>query len=115
MSKRDNLLLVQDMLDSTIKIQDYTNDYSFDDFIDDDKTIDAVVRNFEIIGEAATRIDPDFQIKNSQIPWKKLKGYRNRLIHEYFGVDYQIVWDIISDDLSILLEELKKITGPNTA
>ena len=114
MSKRDNLLLVQDMLDSAIKIQEYTKGFSFDQFVDDDKTIDAVVRNFEIIGEAATRIHPDFQVEYSQIPWKKLKGYRNRLIHEYFGVDYQIVWDIISDDLSILLEELKKITGPNT-
>lgn len=114
MSKRDNLLLVQDMLDSAIKIQDYTKDYSFEQFIDDDKTIDAVVRNFEIIGEAASRIHPDFQIESSQIPWKKLKGYRNRLIHEYFGVDYQIVWDIISDDLNLLIEKLKKITGPNT-
>ena len=83
------------------KIQDYTKDYSYEQFIDDDKTIDAVVRNFEIIGEAATRIHPDFQIENPQIPWKKLRGYRNRLIHEYFGVDYQIVWDIISDDLKI--------------
>ena len=114
MSKRDNLLLVQDMLDSAVKIQEYTKGFSFEQFIDDDKTIDAVVRNFEIIGEAATRIHPDFQLENSQIPWKKLKGYRNRLIHEYFGVDYQIVWDIISDDLGILVEELKKITGPNT-
>ncbi|QNL22229.1 DUF86 domain-containing protein [Hyphobacterium sp. CCMP332] len=113
MSKRDNLLLVQDMLDSAKKIQDYTEDYSFEQFIDDDKTIDAVVRNFEIIGEAATRIHPDFQIENPQIPWKKLKGYRNRLIHEYFGVDYQIVWDIISDDLKFLVKNLNKITGPN--
>lgn len=113
MSKRDNLLLVQDMLDSANKIQEYTKGFSFDDFIGDDKTIDAVVRNFEIIGEAATRIDPVFQIANSQVPWKKLKGYRNRLIHEYFGVDYQIVWDILSDDLSTLITELKKITDPN--
>jgi uncharacterized protein with HEPN domain len=112
MFKRDNQLLVQDMLDSAIKIQDYTKDYSFEQFIDDDKTIDAVVRNFGIIGEAATRVHPDFQIENSQIPWKKLKGYRNRLIHEYFGVDYQIVWDIISDDLNMLVEALKKIINP---
>ena len=112
-NKRDNYLLVRDMLDSAIKIQDYTKNYSFEQFIDDDKTIDAVVRNFEIIGEAATRIHPDFQIENPQIPWKKLKGYRNRLIHEYFGVDYQIVWDIISDELKFLIEDLSKITGPN--
>lgn len=115
MSKRDNLLLVQDMLEAANKIQAYTRDYSFEDFIRDDKTIDAVVRNFEIIGEAATRIHPDFQIKTTQIPWQKLKGYRNRLIHEYFGVDYQIVWDVISDDLNTLVLELKRITHSNQA
>lgn len=101
MSKRDNLLLVQDMLKSAHKILNYTNSYSFDEFISDDKTIDAVVRNFEIIGEASSRIQLDFQDKYSQIPWQHFRGYRNRLIHEYFGVDYQIIWDIIKDDLDI--------------
>ena len=113
MSKRDNQLLAQDMLESSLKIKDYVKAYSYEDFINDGKTIDAVVRNFEIIGEAASRIDPDFQIEHSQIPWKELKGYRNRLIHDYFGVDYQIVWDIISDDLNTLITKLEGITGPN--
>lgn len=114
MSKRDNLLLVQDMLDSANKIQEYTFGFTLNDFIEDDKTIDAVVRNFEIIGEAATRIHLDFQVENAQIPWNKLKGYRNRLIHEYFGVDYQIVWDVISDDLSALIKELKNLIEDKT-
>ena len=90
MSKRDNLLLILDMLDAAQRIQTYTEGLDFDRFIDDQKTLDAVVRNFEIIGEASTRIHPDFQIQHAQIPWKHLRGYRNRLIHEYFGVDYQI-------------------------
>jgi uncharacterized protein with HEPN domain len=101
------------MLDSAFKIQEYTKGYSFEQFFNDDKTIDAVVRNFEIIGEADRRIHSDFQIENSENPWKKLRGFRNRIIHEYFGVDYQIFWDIISDDLNILVQELKKITGSN--
>ena len=92
MSKRDNQLLILDMLDAAQRIQTYTEGLDFDRFIDDQKTLDAVVRNFEIIGEASTRIHPDFQIQHAQIPWKHLRGYRNRLIHEYFGVDYQIVW-----------------------
>lgn len=114
MSRRDNLLLVQDMLEAALKIESYTLNYCFDDFINDDKTSDAVVRNFEIIGEAASRVNPDFQDENSGVPWKKLKGYRNRLIHEYFGVDYKIVWDIIQDELPDLIGEIRAILDFNS-
>ncbi|WP_202927948.1 HepT-like ribonuclease domain-containing protein [Cyclobacterium roseum] len=67
MSKRDVNLLLEDMLESAKKIKRYTADLSFEDFLKDEKTIDAVVRNFEIIGEAANRIDPDFRTNNSGI------------------------------------------------
>jgi len=67
MSNRDHLLLLEDMLDSAIKIKKYTENQNFEAFIEDDKTIDAVVRNFEIIGEAANRIDPDFKTQNPEI------------------------------------------------
>jgi len=115
MSRRDNHLLILDMLESAYRILTYTKDLNYDQFTDDQKTLDAVVRNFEILGEASTRILPDFQIENPQIPWKRLRGYRNRLIHEYFGVDYQIVWEIIQEDLSDLIGELEEIrkTGPH--
>jgi len=109
MSSRDNHLLITDMLESALRISKYTEGLKFDEFADDQKTLDAVVRNFEILGEAATRVLPDFQILNPQIPWKLLKGYRNRLIHEYFGVDYQIVWEIIQEDLPGLIERLEEI------
>jgi len=109
MSRRDNHLLVLDMLESAYRIQSYTEKLNYEEFIEDQKTLDAVVRNFEILGEASTRILPDFQVENPQIPWKRLKGYRNRLIHEYFGVDFQIVWEIIQEDLSKLIEELEEI------
>lgn len=91
MSKRDKILILEDMLQSANKIKRYTDKLDYDTFIEDDKTIDAVVRNFEIIGEAANRIDPDFQTKNPEIEWKRIRGFRNRIIHEYFGVDYEIV------------------------
>ncbi|MFY0673870.1 MAG: DUF86 domain-containing protein [Bacteroidia bacterium] len=109
MSKRDNMTLIHDMLESALKIKKYTQEYDYNKFIEDDKTIDAVVRNFEIIGEASSKIDPDYKIDHANIPWRKLKGYRNRLIHEYFGVDYQIVWEIIQDDLSGLIEAMEEI------
>ena len=73
MSKRDTLLLLDDMLQSAHKIKRYTNGLNYDSFLTDDKTIDAVVRNFEIIGEAANRIDPDFRESNPEIEWKRIR------------------------------------------
>lgn len=99
MSKRDLILLLEDMLESALKIKRYTTNLDYDQFLADDKTIDAVVRNFEIIGEAANRIDPDFRIINSEIDWRRIRGFRNRIVHDYFGIDYEIVWTIIERDL----------------
>ena len=109
MSRRDNHLLILDMLDAAYRIQSYTEGLDFEEFVNDQKTLDAVVRNFEIIGEASTRIHPDFQIEHSEISWKHLRGYRNRLIHEYFGVDYQIVWEIIQHELGELIGQLEEL------
>ncbi|MCG8307582.1 MAG: DUF86 domain-containing protein [Cytophagales bacterium] len=107
MSKRGHLLLLEDMLDSASKIKKYTSNFTYDDFINDDKTIDAVVRNFEIIGEAANRINPDFRTENPEIEWKRIRGFRNRIVHDYFGIDYDIVWSIIENDLSDLIDRLE--------
>ncbi len=104
MSKRDAKLLLEDMLDSMSKIHKYTFQYSFEEFCNDDKTIDAVIRNFEIIGEAANRIPDEIKSNNPEIPWRSLIGLRNRVIHEYFGVDLEIVWDIVINDLNECVE-----------
>lgn len=109
MSRRDIDLLLLDMRESAEKILKYTKGLSFDDFLADDKTIDAVVRNFEIIGEASIRIDDDFKLDNPQFEWKKLRGFRNRIVHEYFGIDYEIVWSIIENDLEELIFQLIEI------
>lgn len=106
MSKRDIYLLLLDMKESAEKILKYTEGLTYDDFLKDDKTIDAVVRNFEIIGEASIRIDDDFKLDNPQIEWKKLRGFRNRIVHEYFGIDYEIVWSIIQNDLEEVIFQL---------
>ena len=84
MSKRSSDLLLLDMKEAAEKILKYTKGLSFEDFLADYKTIDAVVRNFEIIGEASLRIDEDFRFEHPKIEWKKLRGFRNRIVHDYF-------------------------------
>lgn len=115
MSKRDTILLLEDMLQSAKRIKRYTENISFDSFMLDEKTIDAVVRNFEVIGEAANRIDPDFRDTNPEIEWKRLRGFRNRIVHDYFGIDYEIVWTIIESYLDELIDWLDTIIEDNKA
>lgn len=113
MSKRDTLLLLDDILQSAKKIKQYTQEHDYDSFLSDDKTIDAVVRNFEIIGEAANRIDPNFRDNNPQIEWKRIRGFRNRIVHDYFGIDYEIVWSIIETYLDEMIDWLETIVDNN--
>jgi uncharacterized protein with HEPN domain len=115
MSKRDIILLLDDMLQAAQKIKRYTKDLDFDAFVSEDKTIDAVVRNFEIIGEAANRVDQDFKDSNPEIEWKRIRGFRNRIVHDYFGIDYEIVWNIIETYLDELIEWLNTIIANNNA
>ena len=107
MSKRDNSLLIRDMLESATRIMSYVREMTFEEFEKDNKTADAVIRNFEIIGEAANRLDEEYKSLNPEIEWGKMKGFRNRIVHEYFGIDLEIVWQIIEDDLTILITSLE--------
>jgi uncharacterized protein with HEPN domain len=96
MSKRNLILLLNDIIESGETIIEYTkNMLVFEDFISDRKTIDAVIRNFEIIGEAANRLPADFKNKYNSIDWNRIRGFRNRIVHHYFGIDYEIVWRIL--------------------
>ena len=81
---------------------------SFDDFIKDDKTINAVVRNFEIIGEAANRVPEDFRSDHPEIEWRRIIAFRNRIIHEYFGINYEILWKIKEENISELTEFVQR-------
>lgn len=110
MSRRNPKLLVGDILDSAHKILDYTAGQSFEDFTKDSKTVDAVVRNFEIIGEAANRLPDEFKERFPEIDWHRIRGFRNRIVHEYFGVDYSIVWIIKETFLPQLIVQLKPIS-----
>lgn len=109
MYKRDFLLLLEDMQDSAYKIKRYTSELSYEEFISDDKTVDAVVWNFEIIGEAANRLDQNFRDMHPDTEWSRIRGFRNRVVHEYFGIDYRIVWTIIESYLDDLIENLSSM------
>jgi len=109
MSERSAELLLEDMLESCEKIMEYTKGISFEEFKKNYLVVDAVVRNFTVIGEAAGRIPDDFKRKYGEIEWNRIKGFRNRIVHDYFGIDYQIVWLIIENNIPELREHIKKI------
>ncbi|MCD8741889.1 DUF86 domain-containing protein [Mucilaginibacter roseus] len=109
MSKRQPNLLLEDMLESANKILTYTRHLDYQDFINDSKTIDAVVRNFEIIGEAANRLPESFRDENPEIDWHKIRGLRNRIVHDYFGIDYSIIWTIKEEFLNRIIEQITEL------
>lgn len=109
MSKRSTDLLIDDIIESGQKILDYTAGLTFEHFISDDKTVDAVIRNFEIIGEAATRLPEVFKETYPEIDWHKIRGLRNRIVHDYFGIDYSIVWKIRETYLPKMMEQLHSL------
>jgi len=107
MSERNLSLLLLDIEQALEAILDYTDGYTFDDFEADTKTRHAVERNFEIIGEAASRVPADFKVGNSHIEWRILKDFRNFIIHDYFGINNEIVWETIQLRLPDLLAEVR--------
>jgi uncharacterized protein with HEPN domain len=107
MSKRDPRLFLTDMLEAVEKIERYTSGLSFDQFEASDMVVDAVVRNLEIIGEAARYLPPTLRERYTQVEWSRVVGFRNIVIHAYFGVDVEIVWTIATQRLSELNAVLK--------
>jgi uncharacterized protein with HEPN domain len=87
----------------------YTQSHTFETLIRDSKTIDAVIRNFEVIGEAANRLPENFKDNHPQIEWFRIRGFRNRIVHDYMGIDYNIIWTIIENNLDQLDSDLQKI------
>lgn len=109
MSKRSNKLYLYDILSSGKAILDYVKDMNFEEFEKDRKTYQAVIREFEIIGEAIGNLSSEIKNKYKEIYWQDIKDFRNILTHEYFGVDLEIVWNVIKSDLPSLLEVVNKI------
>jgi uncharacterized protein with HEPN domain len=109
MSERDIRLLLQDILDAIRHIKEFTKNLSFEQYQIELKTRHAVERNFSIIGEAVARIDKPFRDLHSSVDWRQVKDFRNIIVHDYFGIDDSIVWDIIQLNLSQLEKDILDI------
>ena len=109
-----NIELIKHITDEIEFVLINTKDKNFEQVFDDTILSRAIIRSLEIVGEASKKLHPDFKSQNPQIDWKAIAGTRDKLIHDYFGVDYDIVWDIIKNELPELKFELEKIIERNS-
>ena len=108
---RDSSVYLHDILEAIAKVQRYTRNLSEEEFASDERTIDAVVRNLEVIGEAVKRLPPEIRARRLGIEWPKIAGLRDILIHEYFGVDVTILWDVVRTKLPALESAVEGLLG----
>jgi len=106
---RDMRLYIEDILGSISKIERYTNDINENEFLTNTQIQDSVLRRLEIIGEAVKNIPDDFRNRYPQIPWKRIAGLRDVLIHEYFGVNLRRAWKVAKEDILSLKQEMLKV------
>jgi uncharacterized protein with HEPN domain len=109
MSKRHWRLLVEDILECIGRIEQYVAGLQLDAFKASQITVDATVRNLEVIGEASRNIPEDVKEAHPELEWAKIVGLRNRVIHEYFGVDLDIIWRIVNDELPALKAKMREL------
>lgn len=109
MSERPAEILLADILDAVNAILEFIREVEFTQFISDRMRRDAIARNIEVIGEAINKLPDDFINKHSEVEWHKAIGMRNRLIHEYFGIDYKIVWNTIRNILPDFKTDIEKL------
>ncbi len=102
---------LEDMLAATQKVEQYVAGLTREQLAADSKTLDAVVRNLEVIGEAAKNVPEDIQAAHPEIEWRKMAGLRDILIHRYFGIDVEIIWDVLQHKLPRLAAQVRRILG----
>ncbi|MFO8089050.1 MAG: DUF86 domain-containing protein [Desulfatiglandaceae bacterium] len=110
MQHRDWRFRILDMIDAIHSILEYTKELDLEQFAADRKTVDAVIRNLIVIGEAAVRVPDEICRENPEIPWFEIRGMRNFVVHEYFRASDKVVWDTVKIDLPPLLKLLEKIS-----
>jgi hypothetical protein len=111
---REWKLFVQDILNAIIHVQEFVGHMSFEEFMADEKTRSAVVFKIENIGEASKNIPRAAKLKYKEIPWADMAGMRNKIAHFYFGIDYEIVWRVVKDDLRLLEPSIRKMLSDIT-
>lgn len=109
MSERNDIDLIRDIAESVARISLYTLNMEYEEFRKDKKTQDAVIRNIEIMGEATKKLSEDMRKDNPNIPWKNIAGTRDKLIHNYFGVNIDIIWSIVQIEIPSLLPKIERI------
>ncbi len=102
-------MYLQDILVAMTRIAEYLEGYDFDQFKKDYKTVDAVIRNFEIIGEASIKLPDHIKENNPDLPWDEMYLLRNKVSHEYFGIDYEIIWDVCINHLPENRKQIQSI------
>ena len=100
---------IRDILEAATEIRSFTAGISYEQFVNDLKTVKAVIADFAVIGEAAGRIPDEVAAAHPQVPWQRMRAMRNKLVHIYFNVDTTLVWETIENDLPPLIEVLKKM------
>ena len=108
-SERDPILYLEDIVLSMQRVQEYIAGLDFIEFKADYKTVDAVIRNFEVIGEASKNISRNIKEKYDNVPWEEMYRLRNRISHEYFGIDYNIIWNIATLQLPDNLRDINDV------
>jgi uncharacterized protein with HEPN domain len=107
--RRDSNVYLRDILDAAEKIARYAEGADRETLAADSKTLDAIIRNLEIIGEAAKNVPEDFRSRHPEIEWKKVAGLRDILIHQYFGIDMDIIWDVVRNKIPALADRVRRV------
>ena len=107
---KDELVYIEHILEAINKIQGYTLGLTKDQFIQNELVVDAVIRNIEIIGEASKKVSKNIQQIYYDLPWKEMAGMRDKLIHDYMGVDTEVIWQTIIEDIPVLKRKLSDIS-----
>ena len=111
MKQNRDAIYLGDILDAIRRIESYTAGVKKKEFIEHFMMQDAVMRQIEIIGEASNSVSEEFQEQHSELPWFQMRGIRNKIVHEYRGINLQVIWDTVKNDLPMLKKQVQGILG----